>query len=471
MTQNNKNNDLELIEKLKNSTTLYMSLGSKELFHSNFLHWLSIVDWKYFITIMKDLAGVSNFWWENEDRNNIIVLRENHNYDLSIYFKYQKTTKRRNKETGLDEKKNIDYWTPVLILENKMKSIPYEDQLKKYSQSTFDEWKKFANVEKKRLLAEAKKTGEKKKDFDILEIWKEKGITSILLSLIKPDKQNISYKVTYSKITANKAYTYSWCYQSYEQLSKIMGEKIDSFSSEKDLNKKLLKDYVEFIKNLSLLSKSWIIKGSEHFMEKICPDKSNDPLVNMRINDIREKILCEEILELFREKIENNPSCSLKIKKNTKDKACELDCDYITYSASFSHGSGILEFYVRHKDKNNNQICSDIVIGIQIQAGKYEHVIVTYNCKKDIVNFLLGKDGQELSSSDKEFISKLQGFFDLKKKTASFPKVLENKAEIHPVNKYGMGFAYQYETIKKEATINEVLDAIIGELKEMVEYS
>ncbi len=250
-----------------------------------------------------------------------------------------------------------------------------------------------------------------------------------------------------------------------------MGEKIDSFSSEKDLNKKLLKDYVEFIKNLSLLSKSWIIKGSEHFMEKICPDKSNDPLVNMRINDIREKILCEEILELFREKIENNPSCSLKIKKNTKDKACELDCDYITYSASFSHGSGILEFYVRHKDKNNNQICSDIVIGIQIQAGKYEHVIVTYNCKKNIVNFLLGKDGQELSSSDKEFINKLQGFFDLKKKTASFPKVLKNKAEIHPVNKYGMRFAYQYETIKKEATINEVLDAIIGELKEMVEYS
>ena len=38
----------ECTQKLRSSSMFYMSLGSKELFHSNFLQWLSVTDWKFF---------------------------------------------------------------------------------------------------------------------------------------------------------------------------------------------------------------------------------------------------------------------------------------------------------------------------------------------------------------------------------------------------------------------------------------
>ena len=47
----------ECTQKLRSSSMFYMSLGSKELFHSNFLQWLSVTDWKFFIKIMHTLSN------------------------------------------------------------------------------------------------------------------------------------------------------------------------------------------------------------------------------------------------------------------------------------------------------------------------------------------------------------------------------------------------------------------------------
>ena len=56
------NQELQLkLSMLKESTTFYMSLGSKELFHSNFLHWLSIVDYNFFLDVMHKLANRMSF--------------------------------------------------------------------------------------------------------------------------------------------------------------------------------------------------------------------------------------------------------------------------------------------------------------------------------------------------------------------------------------------------------------------------
>ena len=109
-------------KKLFNSPLFQLSNGSKELFHSNFLYWLSIVDWDMFVFVMRHLAGLSNrhkFRWEanhSPSKNNIKVLREHNHFDLSIYI--------------LDGKK----WLPVLVLENKVKSFPDYKQLAGYEQ-------------------------------------------------------------------------------------------------------------------------------------------------------------------------------------------------------------------------------------------------------------------------------------------------------------------------------------------------
>lgn len=112
------------VDTLKNSSMFYMSLGSKELFHSNFLHWLSIINFDVFLKIMHGLSYVEKFWWEEQDQykpdlNNIEVRREFHNFDLSIYIKVGEKHHRNGE--------SYDVWLPVLILENKMKSLAYQD--------------------------------------------------------------------------------------------------------------------------------------------------------------------------------------------------------------------------------------------------------------------------------------------------------------------------------------------------------
>ena len=100
------------IDNLKKSTMFHMSLGSKELFHSNFLHWISIVNWNAFLSVMHGLAGVEKFWWENDDvkdfrgnlyhpsKNNVKVFREHRNFDLSIYILDSEKKAKDNSNNG-----------------------------------------------------------------------------------------------------------------------------------------------------------------------------------------------------------------------------------------------------------------------------------------------------------------------------------------------------------------------------------
>ena len=85
-----------VLDRLEHSSMFHLSLGSKELFHSNFLYWLSIVDWNAFMQVVRKLAGVERFWREeqykrsdNRDENEIEVRRESRNFDLSIHIRIE----------------------------------------------------------------------------------------------------------------------------------------------------------------------------------------------------------------------------------------------------------------------------------------------------------------------------------------------------------------------------------------------
>ena len=125
------------VRNLESSTMFHMSLGSKELFHSNFLHWISIINWDVFLMIMHGLADVKRFWWEDSycpDKNNLEVRRESQSFDLSIYILVEKAKRGEKEET--------QKWIPVLVLENKVKSIPYKKQLERYKEKAKKEWRK-----------------------------------------------------------------------------------------------------------------------------------------------------------------------------------------------------------------------------------------------------------------------------------------------------------------------------------------
>lgn len=199
----NKDEFKKCIDGLNSSTMFHMSLGSKELFHSNFLHWISIVDWRAFLDIMHGLADTKKFWWEKIDENdpckcpkNIKVFREHRNFDLSIYKVDSESEKKKIKEVVGDTnddmeedddptmeithdnygKRKVQKWIPVLVLENKMKSLPYKAQLEEYTQKAFEEW---SSGKETRMKQKAKENEQKHL---IVNPNEKYSITYILLS-------------------------------------------------------------------------------------------------------------------------------------------------------------------------------------------------------------------------------------------------------------------------------------------------
>lgn len=100
-----------ILEGLNALPIFKMSLGSKELFHSNFLEYLWSLDKKRFINLINDLFGGEVL---AEDANNYELSREKENFDICIYH---------------NEGKKFIY---DVIIENKVKSIPNKKQLDGY---------------------------------------------------------------------------------------------------------------------------------------------------------------------------------------------------------------------------------------------------------------------------------------------------------------------------------------------------
>ena len=119
MDKNKMNSDL------LQSPMLYLSSGSKELFHSNFLYWLGIKHRQLFEKVMTKLCYINAAW-----PSDWMVKREHRHLDLCITYKKDKCA--------------------FIIIENKVKSLPDRIQLKRYE-----------------------------------EVYKNKGCSYILLSLVK----------------------------------------------------------------------------------------------------------------------------------------------------------------------------------------------------------------------------------------------------------------------------------------------
>ena len=106
--------DVLLIELNKNPM-FHLSLGSKELFHSNFLAFLWDQNPKAFLELLNDLCH-NSIQVEDLFRKEPTLDREKENFDICLHHK-----------EGKGEKEIYD-----IIIENKVKSIPYKEQLEDY---------------------------------------------------------------------------------------------------------------------------------------------------------------------------------------------------------------------------------------------------------------------------------------------------------------------------------------------------
>lgn len=287
---------------LRSNMLFQVSLGSKELFHSNFLAWLfdtyKALAHELFLPFMD-----SSFEFLSEGS---FVDREKGNTDLRLNY-------ANNRH---------------VIIENKVKSMPYEEQLEKY----------------------AKNTG--------------KDQCYILLSLIKPDFIDASESFQGENGT--------WQYLSYGELAsklKSLSDKHKTTIEKKDLH--YLEDYIEFIAALYAFTRSLKINFKEDPFDfyggTIYLEKSyNEPY--LRTQDLR-------MHDLFLK------SKYLQIRDNLETKCKEIFPNSFNANmqvhTGFSNGSANLTVFY--------QVAKNIQVGLQLQSNHFRmYAQVSGNSEKAI---------------------------------------------------------------------------------------
>lgn len=297
MIKNQRNNLLEVLEALEKSPIFHFSLSSKELFHSNFLYWLADAYPKQFGKIFLSLLGL------NKDCSTIKnIKREKGNIDLSFEF--------------------ID--GESVFIENKVKSIPNENQLERYS-------KKFKN---------------------------NKNFKLILLSLSTPE----FFKGKDNKIINS----INWTLISYKQLN----EELEKCQLDNQYHQSLLNDYLVLINALLQINDTCNLKEDNLF--DFHADKSDylKKLRELRMHDFYLKKMYEIFsMHIYKKLCDNFPNLKLLFAK-------KLDANNLARKIYIHHGmtqaTGLVDI--------KYHIIDDIALGIQIQGQSYKMLV---ECNKN----------------------------------------------------------------------------------------
>lgn len=125
------------IEEMRSNPIFQLSLASKELFHSNFLYWLSLYDREKFKMLVGRLTDTDaeHIDWPNDWQ----AFREDKKLDLAV-----SGLKENVKSTGSGVVKKKCY---LFVLENKVKSIATMKQLDDYNNIVLENNKKYPGKE------------------------------------------------------------------------------------------------------------------------------------------------------------------------------------------------------------------------------------------------------------------------------------------------------------------------------------
>ena len=306
-------------ERLEESPMVYLSSGSKELFHSNFLYWLGIRYRDTFQEMMSKFCGINGEWpdgWR--------VRREHNHLDLCITYDRQKTSGKKN--SGTDEH-------VFVIVENKVKSVPDITQLKRYE--------------------------------DLYDENRKKGCTYVLLSLMKDFHGK--------DILKNEK---KWQIRNYEDLAGEIRKKFVVEVPVSNEHIQYVKDYCVYIENLSKLAEEWIIDDSKPFLTPV------DEFGELRLNDIYQKIRYAQIAAKLAEGLAANHISGKNIvlgmsnfdviveKRKDSKKILDLyGCpdakpfNNIFISSGMAHSIGLVEAKVK--------LSGDCCAVIQVQGDRY----------------------------------------------------------------------------------------------------
>lgn len=290
MENNVDENELKKsIELLKKSPIFAMSLSSKELFHSNFWAWL----------ISQDEDFIKLFFpsFKKKNENPLWIGREWHNFDLAIYD----TNKIKRKK---------NYVNDCYVIENKIKSIPNENQLIDY-RNTISSWR------------DTKRCG------------------FLLVSLIEP-----TFKMPDE-----------WSFLSYSELSKRIRTLLNEssyFNDSKNLfSRSVVENYCSILDSLVNIIQFCNEITAMKFNYLYDEEYIGCSLVDLRIHDVFRKLKSNDFISFFNNRINESA-----LPKNING------FNLVVYPG-YSHGEAFINIAY---DCSNND--NSIKIGYQVQGYK-----------------------------------------------------------------------------------------------------
>lgn len=473
----------EAINYLKTSPMFNLSLSSNELFHSNFLYWIWQVNKECFKTIINSLIGEKNYWEDNWEDNRkdtkLEVRREYKNFDLSIVKVLNTATTEgeidntvNSVDNTTSESDNGDYTTDGLILfvlENKVKSIPYAQQLRKYNKK-IDEHNEV--LLKKKIL-------EKHEKKQWLKKWhKEEGneyVKELNYSKTECKKVLLSLTDAYPDIKLDREGEFKgWKKRSYDDYLSFLKAVADSETitcEEWDKYSNIFTDYREYVKNLITCIKEWDkfpkfnVEGTEFLDYPFLPTAEE-----LRLHALYSKynyaklccILMQKLKadnEINRRKVQyirKQDDIILLTGQDPKKKSqfnCYNDCFdnevLIGVGYDYTNMKPLLEVKVVKKTNDDNKL----IYIIQVQGDKYEHGIIRKGTRREVKNFIESNDGPKnwVNSIDENDI---------------FGKPITDRYNGYD-DTYSM--VYKYRQITDKAKTEDVINYMVKDVKKLLE--
>lgn len=419
---------VNIIDELKNNPMFRLSLGSKELFHSNFLEFL----WEYdmddtkhgmFFKMLDEIDCKIKI--ERDDKFTYVLSREKENFDICIYHK---------------EGRKICY---DLIIENKVKSIPRKDQLDSYY------------------------------DKATLKTQDKKDPIFLLLSLVDefPCK---------NELDKNR-----WIVANYNDLCNAIRK---VYSNSKHSN--YIKDYCNFIEIMSCLQKEMVtdFEIQEYYngdqLKKYKELRIHDLYIKLRgslfLTKLKEKLSRNKDGIVPSENIHILPFIYEKENKKKPFKyedirsfCKEHEGIHLFLDCAIQQGAGMVAVYIyKHREE------CDFIYEIAIQDNQYRHGINSYE-KSDLND----EKTKGMSTENKEKAKELtelwkavypnnSDFFDT---IHNNDEVLPGKGIVGGYNKYAPNYVYRYvklysgEDEKRKERVSSLIESFVTDIKMVVE--
>lgn len=398
----------DILGELKMNPIFKMSLGSKELFHSNFLEYLWELDNSRFINMINSLLPKEKAI-VLESGKEYFMGREKEKIDICIFHKE-------------DKKEVYD-----LVIENKVKSIPYKKQLEEY----------FSKVQEK---------GSNNCKFILLTLSDE-----------FPDKDNDRVK--------------KWKITNYKTLKDSIRSQYLGNAQISEKDQTYIRDYCDFIEQLDNL-KEILIPNDQQFLF-VKEDK--DLLDGIRLHDLYIKLRCSWFAVFLKKRLEEEGIATKIIYKYE-----EREFGVVNINVTINQGNGQIAAWIccdRDKEKDGKTNMFEIVIqGNQYRHGINQECVDKENQGPERLNELYDRLNNHLEDQRPIKFLNFEGEFSIGANLTTQPDPdkqknhRRNKSQDPVVQKsgpfdcYGEDYIYRYKKIDN-IPISQLLEWMVRDVK------